>query len=159
MTRSENLCLGHVAPALIDAMVGFRPGGMTYRRTFPGRPDQVPRARRFIRFLLEDSSCRDDAEQIVAELAANAIAHTSSGHSRGTFMVELARKVTTIRVTVYDCGWDGTPRFDLPQDVTPLAERGRGLLVVTALATRVGCRGTQAVGHAVWAELSPISAN
>ncbi|MFF5204557.1 ATP-binding protein [Streptosporangium sp. NPDC000396] len=144
-----------MAPALVEAMVGLRPGGMTYRRTFPGRPDQLPRVRRFIRFLLEDSPCRNDAEQIVAELAANAIAHTSSGQSHGTFIVELTRKTTAIRVTVYDCGWGGTPRFNRRGDADPLAEHGRGLAVVAALAVRVGCRGTQAVGHAVWAELSP----
>lgn len=71
-----------VAPALIEEMVGLRPGGMTYRRVFPGRPDRIPAVRRFIRFLLEDSTCRDDAEQIVAELVANAVAHTSSGRER-----------------------------------------------------------------------------
>ncbi|SNS11383.1 Anti-sigma regulatory factor (Ser/Thr protein kinase) [Streptosporangium subroseum] len=143
-----------VAPALIDAMVGLRPGGMTYRRTFAGRPDQIPRARCFIRFLLEDSPCRDDAEQIVAELAANAVAHTSSGQAHGTFIVELTRKVAVIRVTVYDCGWGGIPRFNRRREADPLAEHGRGLAVVAALASKVGCRGTQAVGHAVWAELS-----
>ncbi|GAA2847080.1 hypothetical protein GCM10010517_03970 [Streptosporangium fragile] len=145
-----------VPPALIEAMVGLRPGGMTYRRTFPGRPDQIPPARRFIRFLLEDSPCRDDAEQIVAELAANAVAHTSSGRPHGTFIVELTRKITAIRITVYDCGWGVTPRFAPRRDVDPLAEHGRGLAVVAALASKVGFRGTQALGHAVWAELPVI---
>ncbi|MET8385106.1 ATP-binding protein [Streptosporangium canum] len=144
-----------VPPVLVEAMVGLRPGGMTYRRTFPGRPDQIPRARCFIRFLLEDAPCRDDAEQIVAELAANAVAHTSSGQARGAFIVELMRKTAAIRVTVYDCGWGGTPRFNRRREADPLAENGRGLAVVAALAVKVGCRGTRAVGHAVWAEVSP----
>ncbi|MER5422098.1 ATP-binding protein [Streptosporangium roseum] len=145
-----------VHPELIEAMVGLRPGGMTYRRTFPGRLDQIPQARRFTRFLLEDSPRRDDAEQIVAELAANAVAHTSGGQACGTFIVELTRKTTAIRVTVYDCGWGGTPRFNRRREADPLAENGRGLAVVGALAVKVGYRGTRAVGHAVWAELSPL---
>ncbi|MEU4403219.1 ATP-binding protein [Streptosporangium sp. NPDC023963] len=145
-----------VAPALIEAMVGLRSGGMTYRRVFPGRMDQVPVARRFIRFLLEDSPCRNDAEQIVTELAANAVAHTSSGSPQGTFIVELTRRTTVIRITVYDCGWGATPRFSSRRDADPLAEGGRGLAVVAALASRAGFRGTQTKGHAVWAELSPV---
>ncbi|WP_326828421.1 ATP-binding protein [Streptosporangium sp. NBC_01810] len=145
-----------VAPALIEEMVGLRPGGMTYRRVFPGRPDRIPAVRRFIRFLLEDSTCRDDAEQIVAELVANAVAHTSSGRERGTFIVELTRRTTLVRVTVYDRGWGATPRFGTRRDADPLAEHGRGLAVVTALASKVGFRGTQRTGHAVWAELFPV---
>lgn len=141
-------------PALIDAMVGLRPGGMTYRRIFPGNLDQIPAARRFIRFLLEDSPCRDDAEQIVAELAANAVAHTSSGMSRGTFIVELTRKTTVVRVTVYDCGWGGIPRFAPRGRADPLDERGRGLSLVAALASQVGYRGTRTLGHAVWAQFT-----
>ncbi|MET9066101.1 ATP-binding protein [Streptosporangium sandarakinum] len=146
---------GEVAPMLVDAMVGLWPGGMTYRRTFPGRADQIPVARRFVRFLLEDSPRRDDAEQIVAELAANAVAHTASGQPHGTFIVEVARRISAIRVTVYDCGWGPTPRFTRCHGADPLAEDGRGLALVAGLAVRVGVRGTQAVGHAVWAELPP----
>ncbi|MGJ6961407.1 hypothetical protein ACSDR0_05805 [Streptosporangium sp. G11] len=68
-----------VAPELIDAMVRLRPGGMTWRRTFPGRPSQVPEARRFVRFLLTDSPFGQDAEQVVAELAANAVRTPPAG--------------------------------------------------------------------------------
>ncbi|MGV9600467.1 ATP-binding protein [Streptosporangium sandarakinum] len=146
---------GEVAPMLVDAMVGLWRGGMIYRRTFPGRADQIPEARRFVRFLLEDSARRDDAEQIAAELAANAVAHTASGQPHGTFIVEVARRTTAIRVTVYDCGWGSTPRFASRRDADVLAEDGRGLALVAGLAVRVGVRGTQAVGHAVWAELPP----
>jgi serine/threonine-protein kinase RsbW len=145
-----------VAPALIDAMVALRPGGMTYRRAFPGRPDQVPRARCFVRFLLEDSPCRGDAEQIVAELAANAVLHTGSGRPHGVFIVELTRSTTAVRITVYDCGWGGTPGFAPRGGADPLAERGRGLAMVAALASEVGFRGTREEGHAVWAELSAL---
>lgn len=113
-----------VAPELIDAMVRLRPGGMTWRRTFPGRPAQVPEARRFVRFLLADSSFQRDAEQIVAELAANAVRHTASGWPCGTFVVEVVRRPEATRVTVYDSG-----RGSVPAIVHPalLGEGGRGL--------------------------------
>ncbi|MEU0516322.1 ATP-binding protein [Streptosporangium sp. NPDC006007] len=143
-------------PALTDVTVRLFPGGVICRRTFPGRSDQIPRVRRFIRFLLEDSPCRDDAEQVVAELAANAITHTGSGRFNGTFTVKLTRRAGGVRITVYDRGGGATPRFDSRGDTDPFAEHGRGLALVAALASRVGCRGTRATGHAVWAELSPM---
>ncbi|GAA1741958.1 ATP-binding protein [Nonomuraea bangladeshensis] len=87
-----------VQPVLVEAMIGLMPGGLMWRRTFPGTEDQVPRARHFVRYLFADSSRRDDAEVAVAELATNAIRHTGSGRSRGTFIIELAR--TTVAVTV-----------------------------------------------------------
>ncbi|WP_051752012.1 ATP-binding protein [Streptosporangium amethystogenes] len=140
-----------VAPELIDAMVRLRPGGLTWRRTFPGRPVQVPEARRFVRFLLADSPFCQDAEQIVAELAANAVRHTASGGPYGTFVVEVVRRPEVTRVTVYDSG-----RGSVPAIVHPalLGEDGRGLPLVTALASQVGCRGSQSHGHAVWAQLT-----
>jgi serine/threonine-protein kinase RsbW len=140
-----------VAPELIDAMVRLRPGGLTWRRTFPGRPAQVPEARRFVRFLLADSSFRRDAEQIVTELAANAVRHTASGRPYGTFVVEVVRRPEVTRVTVYDSGQGSVPAIVHP---TLLGEGGRGLPLVTALASQVGCRGNQTHGHAVWAQLT-----
>jgi hypothetical protein len=62
----------HVKRELVEAMIDLHPGGMVWRRTFPGTFDQIPAARHFTRFLLLDSPCRDDAEQIVAELADQA---------------------------------------------------------------------------------------
>ncbi|MEU6412994.1 ATP-binding protein [Microbispora sp. NPDC046933] len=130
-----------VRPELVNAMIRLRPGGLAWRRTFPGRLEQVPRARRFVRFLLEDSPLSYDIEQITAELAANAVVHTSSGHLGGTFTVEVTRKPAVVRVSVYDCGWGGTPRFKQCED-DGLAERERGLAIVAALASRAGFRGT-----------------
>ncbi|WP_344975084.1 ATP-binding protein [Streptosporangium fragile] len=135
-------------------MVALRPGGLTWRRTFLGRPDQVSEARRFVRFLLQDSSCGEDAELVVSELASNALRHTSSGQAHGSFIVEVIRKTASIRISVYDCGWGRTPGFRRQQWPSADQESGRGLMTVAALASRVGCRGTQSVGHAVWAEFT-----
>lgn len=56
----------HVRRELVDAMIDLHPGGMVWRRTFPGTFDQIPPARHFTRFLLLDSPCQDAAEQIIA---------------------------------------------------------------------------------------------
>ncbi|MFI7447579.1 ATP-binding protein [Nonomuraea sp. NPDC049714] len=147
----------HVKRELVEAMIDLHPGGMVWRRTFPGTFDQVPAARHFTRFLLLDSPCQDDAEQIVAELAANAVQHSSSGRSRGTFIVELTRTTATITIAVYDCGWGGVPRFGAR--CRTIAEHGRGLAIVAALADQAGYEGDDAIGHRVWAKIhSPFSA-
>jgi len=140
-----------VKPELVDAMIDLYPGGLVWRRTFPGSHDQIPLARHFARFLLADSARQDDAEQIVAELAANAVQHSSSGRSQGTFIVEFARTTSTITIAVYDCGWGGTPRFG--RQCRTNAERGRGLAVVAALADQIGYDGDDAIGHRVWAKI------
>lgn len=142
---------GVIQRELIDAMVDLHPGGLTWRRTFSGTPDQIPHARYFARYLLADSPCQDNAEQIVAEFAANAIQHTSSGRSHGTFIVEIARTTTTIVIAVYDCGWGGIPRFGVSCRTS--AECGRGLALVAAIADQVGYEGNDEVGHKVWAQI------
>ncbi|WP_440098689.1 ATP-binding protein [Streptosporangium sp. H16] len=144
-------------PELIHAMVAIRPGGLTWRRTFMGRLDQAPRARQFVRFLLDDSPCREDAELVVSELVGNAMRHTASGKAHGSFIVEVIRKTTTVRVAVYDCGWGGTPKTRRQRCPAGDEENGRGLLTVAALASEVGYRGTQAVGHVVWAQFDLTS--
>ncbi|MGW0805412.1 ATP-binding protein [Nonomuraea sp. NPDC002799] len=135
----------------IDAMIDLHPGGLAWRRVFPGTVREVPHARRFARCLLADSDRQDDAEQIVAELAANAVQHTASGRQRGTFIVEITRTTAIITVAVYDCGWGGVPRFRPSSRAS--AEHGRGLAVVAALADQAGYEGDDAVGHKVWAEI------
>ncbi|MEV7007740.1 ATP-binding protein [Streptosporangium sp. NPDC051022] len=139
------------APEMIDAMLRLFPSGLTWRRTFPGRLDQVPAARRFVGFLLSDAACRADAEQVVTELAANAVSHTASGRPHGTFVVEVARRAAAVRVTVHDLGQGGVPVFVRPEPADPFDERGRGLALVGALASKAGHRGDRESGHAVWA--------
>ncbi|GGP15418.1 ATP-binding protein [Nonomuraea glycinis] len=141
----------HVKRELVDAMIDLHPGGLVWRRTFPGAFAQIPTARHFTRFLLLDSPCRDDAEQIIAELSANAVQHTSSGRPEGTFIVEIVRTTATITLSVYDCGWGGVPRFGAP--CRTIAEHGRGLAIVAALAHQVGYEGDDAIGHRVWAKI------
>ncbi|GAA4626479.1 hypothetical protein GCM10023196_034900 [Actinoallomurus vinaceus] len=125
---------------------------MYWRRTFPGRPDQARLVRRFVAFLLDDCRHADDAVQVVAELAGNALIHTRSGRPGGTFVVEVRRWEDGLAVSVTDQGGsleDSGPHRR-PQD-DDLAENGRGLPIVADLATRVTWTGDPDHGHTVTA--------
>jgi hypothetical protein len=56
------------------------------RRVFPGRPDQVAHARRFVGRILTGCPVADDALLCTSELASNAIRHTRTGRN-GKFEV------------------------------------------------------------------------
>ncbi|MEU9884454.1 ATP-binding protein [Sphaerisporangium sp. NPDC051011] len=144
-------------PGPVDPVSPDSSGGLVWRRIFPGRLDQVREARRFVRFLLADDPRADDAELIVSELAGNALRHTRSGLATGRFTVEvvLDDSAAGILLTVYDHGGTGTPRFTGHDQQCCTEEHGRGLAMVSAIATRAGYQGTPSSGHRVWAYLSP----
>jgi len=91
-----------------------------------------------------------DVRLCVSELASNAIAHGSRrGHG---FLVRLTFGDGLLRVEVHDSrgrGEGGEPRVCSPGkgDV-----RGRGLLIVDAVADRWGVEGREPLGKVVWAE-------
>ncbi|MFB8773270.1 ATP-binding protein [Streptomyces broussonetiae] len=90
------------------------------------------------------------AEQIVAELTANAALH--GGDGRRDFRLALALDTGTgmLRIAVSDAGATPVPavRDGAPEE----AESGRGLLLVGALADRWGTQSEEG-GKTVWAEL------
>jgi anti-sigma regulatory factor (Ser/Thr protein kinase) len=92
------------------------------------------------------------AEQIVAELAANAALH---GRVQGRdFRLALTLDTTTglLRIAVTDAKGGQLPvaPIDSPTD----SETGRGLLMVGALADRWGTEPHTPGGKTVWAEMS-----
>ncbi|MGW3953402.1 ATP-binding protein [Streptomyces sp. NPDC004752] len=90
----------------------------------------------------------DSAEQIVAELAANAVTH---GHAPGRdFRLTLYVVGDTLRIEVSDARGDRLPHV---QHGVPCGESGRGLLLVEALADRWGATGGPARRKTIWAEL------
>jgi anti-sigma regulatory factor (Ser/Thr protein kinase) len=92
----------------------------------------------------------DTLETITGELAANALEHTDS-HAVTITLVHTAREAI---VAVTDEGhgdWVSVP--DVPDAPGPEEERGRGLLITDALATRWGRRRTSG-GLTVWAEVA-----
>ena len=115
------------------------------RRAFPGKPEQVALARRFVAGALDGCPAADTAVLLASEIAANALRHTRSG-AGGSFDVIVWRGVTAACIAVLD---DGAARVPVPGSTDRLAEAGRGLALVNALAARWGhCGGP--TGRAVW---------
>jgi anti-sigma regulatory factor (Ser/Thr protein kinase) len=120
------------------------------RRTFPGRADQVARARRFVVAALDARSpLRDLAGLLVSEAVTNALLHSASGRDHGTFTIAYQLDSGCLRVEVHDGGAAGTPRQRV-HDVDSIT--GRGLDLFEALASRWGHRGDER-GRVVWFEL------
>jgi len=100
---------------------------------FRGTGDQVRAARRFVRASSAGHPATANAVLVDSELAANAVAHSVSGHTGGRFMVHLANFGTeSLIVMVTDQGGPGRPHM---VDAGADAESGRGLAVIEALTT------------------------
>lgn len=123
---------------------------------FDRAPTVPTLARRRVRDALTDWRVPPDdidtAEQVVSEIATNAIAHTESQRIR----LEVELHSDEIKVAVRDSGprplTSLTARTDSNAD---LAEGGRGLLLVHALAARWGADPTPGNGLRVWAAIRP----
>ncbi|MFA1541664.1 ATP-binding protein [Actinomadura monticuli] len=111
---------------------------MYWRREFHGKADQIRLVRAFAAHLLPDSPSLDDVLLVLDELAVNAVRHTRSGHDGGRFTVEISMDVAGVIVYVTDQGGPDEPHL---RNITELAEGGRGLLTVEALATTWSCIG------------------
>jgi serine/threonine-protein kinase RsbW len=131
----------------------FMPGVVHEARGFAGTPDQVAAVRGFVRELLGGHPAGDDAVLVASELAANAIAHTASGHAGGAFGVHLARlSAEHVAVLVTDQGGPTEPNVR-PADLE--SESGRGLDVVTALSSTFSVPG-EGEQRGVLAVIPPI---
>jgi anti-sigma regulatory factor (Ser/Thr protein kinase) len=85
----------------------------------------------------------DDARVVVTELATNAVRHADSA-----FSVSVTGDGARVRIGVRDC----SRAMPAPQPPSPHRLSGRGLLLVSALATRWGVE-PRPDGKVVWAEL------
>jgi CheY-like chemotaxis protein/anti-sigma regulatory factor (Ser/Thr protein kinase) len=126
--------------------------GRTARRNVSARFESdvrsVPLAREFVRRWLQDcgaSHLLDEASLIVTELATNAVLHADSPYE-----VRLSRTEGVVRIEVAD-GDAGTPE---PQPFSAVAESGRGIVIVSAIAASWGI-DAQPRGKVTWAELRP----
>lgn len=123
------------------------------RRSFPGSPDQVARAREFTRRTLGPCPATDDAVLLVSELATNALKHTATGLG-GRFDVTILGGVSSVMIAVTDSGSGSIPACGAP---SPQDVAGRGLGLVEFIAERWGhCGGRH--GRTVWFELRWTSA-
>jgi CheY-like chemotaxis protein/anti-sigma regulatory factor (Ser/Thr protein kinase) len=113
----------------------------------------VSTARRFIAERCSEWGCTviaHDAELVATELVTNALVHAST---RCQLRARLAGGV--LRIEVEDRG-GGTP--DL-QAADERAERGRGLLIVSALSTAWGVGTRPPGGKLVWAQVPVVGAD
>ena len=116
-----------------------------FTAVYPGRPDQVQRARRAVARHLAGCEAVDDVVLIVSELASNAVLHSAS---RGEFF--------TIRAELHaDYVWIETEDLGGPWRCRQTDDRPHGLDVLNALAgpDSWGVETTDDGGRVVWARL------
>jgi anti-sigma regulatory factor (Ser/Thr protein kinase) len=127
-------------------------GAAVTSATYPGTPDSVPEVRRFVRAFFASSPRVHDLELITAELVTNAICHTPSGHEGGKFTVTIEHEPGRARLEVTDRGT--SPWCPARPGGDGMAEHGRGLQIVAALADEVGYTVTASQSQAIWAVLT-----
>ena len=137
--------------AELDYVVGLLEGvgriGDQADAEFEAHVSTVPHAREFVRRTLEEwrVADTDEALLVVTELAANAVLHAGSSYA-----VRISSSPGLLRIEVSDDD-PGTPE---PQPFSSTAETGRGIVLVSAIATSWGIRTDGGAGKVTWAELS-----
>ncbi|MEV4377783.1 ATP-binding protein [Streptosporangium sp. NPDC049644] len=120
----------------------------------PAEVTSVPKARRYVRELLEGSAHAqtDDALLLVSELVTNAVCHSDSGRvPGGRVIVAVARHNGTLHCDVIDAGSARhTPWLRTEVDFD--SGGGRGLWLVQKLATAWGWNEIT-TGRVVWFQL------
>lgn len=140
-------------PEMTTMAVTAKAGG-TRTWAFPRRVEFIPEARHHVEALLRawqrPAETVDTAMLLVTELVTNAVEHTDA--SDVICSVSLSAEVVTVSVTDTGSmsGAGSVPVSARPDD---LAESGRGLFLVDALATDWGTRVT-AGSREVWASLA-----
>lgn len=133
-------------------------------RLFRGQESELRQLRHWLTELLPDGPGRDDLISVAVELGTNAVQHTASGNG-GWFTVEVASLGPMLRVSVTDEGAGRGPSLtddppaglDLDAIAGTRCDRGRGLVIVRALAVTCGVYGN-ASGRTVWAEVAQAPA-
>jgi anti-sigma regulatory factor (Ser/Thr protein kinase) len=122
--------------------------GSRRARTFPGRPESVTAARRYVRNVLRDQSREvvDAAELMACELATNCVQHA---HCDFELVIHAQGR---IRVEVRDTN-QGRPVVGYP---APEDRSGRGLRIVEAMSDNWGIIPSTS-GKTVWFALEALS--
>ncbi|WP_424534804.1 ATP-binding protein [Sphaerisporangium viridialbum] len=120
----------------------------------PARTSSVPVARVFVRRLLDAAGLNDieHVELLVSELLANAVRYSDSGRGTcGVMRLVVSDNGHALHVEVIDGGSAGAiPQ--IPEQVDPLQENGRGLWLVRELSSSWGWEQDEA-GRSVWFEV------
>ncbi|WP_046468397.1 ATP-binding protein [Allosalinactinospora lopnorensis] len=127
--------------------------GPPARRRFPGLPNQIKYARRFVERQLAASPVLATATLLTSELSTNAVTHSASGSPGGKFEVTVYLTSGWTRVEVRDLGSLEEPRAQ-HRDPYDTSEHGRGLDLVDAMAVKWGTEPrADGLGQLVWFEL------
>jgi anti-sigma regulatory factor (Ser/Thr protein kinase) len=120
------------------------------RERFLRHPEQVAAARRFVAELLaRGSDARETARLLVSETVTSMLDQAPYGRGDGAFEITCAVDDHRLYVEVSD---DGGPARLRRRVHHVHSERGRGLQLVQALASRWGVREDVA-GRTIWFEL------
>ncbi|WP_316755406.1 ATP-binding protein [Streptomyces herbicida] len=138
------------------------PHSPTAVRTFAQQLSSTRRGARLARLLAVAEfqawqvppSVAERAEQIVAELAANAALHGRVQGRDFRLTLHFDPAAGLLRIAVTDARGDRVPRPATDFTEPPDAESGRGLLMVTALADCWSTEPYPPGGKTVWAELT-----
>jgi anti-sigma regulatory factor (Ser/Thr protein kinase) len=120
----------------------------------PARTSSVPIARAFVRGLLDAAEHPgiDHVELLVSELVANALRYSRSGRSaHGMVRLAVSDNGRALHVEVIDEG-SASPIPQIPAQVDPLSESGRGLWLVQELSSAWGWEEDEA-GRGIWFEV------
>ncbi|WP_346620296.1 ATP-binding protein [Blastococcus montanus] len=123
---------------------------LTASTDLPPVAASVPGARRLVGVLLQAWGARQDhgeAALLVTELVANVVDHVGGSDC---LTLEATLSDDWLRLAVVDC----SPRRPVVQQFSADRPRGRGMLMVEALADRWGCEDHRD-GKRVWFELRP----
>ncbi|MDH2427919.1 ATP-binding protein [Sphaerisporangium sp. TRM90804] len=133
----------------------MRTAGLLGAADVPGRASSVGVAREYVRSLLHAAG-RGDADEVallVSELIGNSVRHSDSGRGdQGIVRLVVADTVRGLRVEVIDEGSpNGIPQ--IPAQVDPLSESGRGLWLVREMSSAWGWTENES-GLVVWFEMA-----
>jgi anti-sigma regulatory factor (Ser/Thr protein kinase) len=101
----------------------------TYAVTYAGRPEQVSRVRWLVAELLDGCPVACDAVLLASEIATNAVCHSNSRESGGTFIVRVVIHENCVRIEVEDQGGQWKP------EDARIDGRGHGLDLVREIAS------------------------
>src|ERR1022692_4826198 len=117
-----------------------------------GTPDAARQARDLVRESLgDDHPFAGDVELITSELVTNAVIHTRSGQPGGTFTLAVRAHPDEVQILVRDSGGPSVPDWTSAAD--PDSEHGRGLALISTIATEWGSHASQD-GRSTWCLLS-----
>jgi serine/threonine-protein kinase RsbW len=118
----------------------------SWEQSYPGTADQLRHVRSALRSFLDGCPVADDAVCLLSELCANAVLHSNSGKSGGTFTVRAQHVDGYVRAEVEDQGsdWHG--------ELSAAATRPHGLYLLRNLASACGVERIRRV-HLVWFRL------